>query len=658
MRILWSVVCALGVALLWGGNFTAIYPILKLLTKDTNLQGWIDKELREKEATIASAEKEIEKRTRDIETLQQQEPTPQRDQRLAEFMHNLSKHEYNLSISRWTYGWLQWGKLYVIRLCPEDRFQTLATLMGLLVGAVFFKGIFDFFQESLVGSVVSLSLLDLRNRLYRNVLRLDVGQFSEEGTHDLMARFTNDMETLATGIKTLLGKLIAEPLKAISCVVFACMISWRLTLFFLILVPIALVTMSRVGRYMKRAGRRVLESMSSLYKILQETFQGIKVVKAFTMERHERRRFFLATKDYYRKGMCVVNLEAIASPVMELIAVLAIAGALLAGAYLVLNKETHIFGLRMSSEPLEPESLLALYALLAAISDPVRKLSNVYNRIQSGAAAADRIFTYLDRQPAVPANGNGQQLPRHERTIEFQGVCFSYHHDQPILSNVNLTVKQGETIAIVGRNGCGKTTLMGLLARFLEPTHGTILVDGIDIRHVTLRSLRQQLGYVTQETILFDDTIYNNITYGSRYARREEVESATKRAFAHEFVMRTKQGYSTRIGELGSALSGGQRQRLSLARAFIRKPSILILDEFTSASDPESEMLIHKALREGAEERTTFIITHRLGTLEIADRIVVLEAGRIEAVGSHEELLRSCRTYQRLQEVQHQRQAA
>jgi ATP-binding cassette subfamily B protein/subfamily B ATP-binding cassette protein MsbA len=466
------------------------------------------------------------------------------------------------------------------------------------------------------------------------------------------------MDALSAGWKTLFGKVVAEPLKALSCVVFACFISWRLTLFFLVLVPIALLFMSKVGSYMKRASRKVLESMSSLYKILQETFQGIKIVKAFTMERYERRRFFLGTKDYYRKGMWVINLEAISGPVMEILGVMAIAGALLLGAYLVISGETHLWGLRMTIDPLDNKALLTLYALLAAIADPVRKLSNVYTKIQSGAAAADRIFHAMDRKPRVRNNPRAPRLDRHRRSIEFKEVCFSYNAGHPILTNIRLDVRFGETIALVGRNGSGKSTLVGLLARFFDPDHGAILIDGQDIRRVNLRSLRQQLGLVSQDTMLFDDTIYNNIAYGNRHAKPEEVEAAAQKAFAHDFIVKQRDGYQTRIGEMGGALSGGQRQRIALARAILRDPSLLILDEATSAADVEVEVSIHQALRDFMKNRTTFLITHRLSMLEIADRIVVLENGRIEAIGTHPELLKCCSTYQRLHEAQQQRQAA
>src|SRR5262249_45176860 len=251
------------------------------------------------------------------------------------------------------------------------------------------KGFFEFWQETLVGCVVNLSLFDLRNRFYRNAVHLDVSNFGEHGSHELMARFTNDMELLGNGTKTLFGKVVAEPLKAVVCVIFACWISWQLTMMFLVLVPVALFILTKVGRLMKTATRRLLERTSSIYKILQETFLNIRIVKAFTMEPHERRKFGSATKDYYYKAMWVVNLDALAGPIIELLGVAAVGAALLAGAYLVINQQTHLFGMRMTEQPLEAESLLTLYAFLAAIADPVRKLSSVYTRIQSGAAAAD-----------------------------------------------------------------------------------------------------------------------------------------------------------------------------------------------------------------------------------------------------------------------------
>jgi ATP-binding cassette subfamily B protein/subfamily B ATP-binding cassette protein MsbA len=683
-RLLISIACAFVAAGLWGISFTAVAPVLRILGTRTprqpsrvvalgnweisvrsqqnrekqNLQTWFRELITETQEHIARLKAVREGADREFDELSKKPPGGYSDKLMRDLSPKITKLESDLWYANLRLYFYQVGAWYCSRFFPEDPFRTLAWILVLVVVGVAIRGFFEFWQESLVGSVVNLSLFDLRNRLYRNVIHLDVNNFSEEGTGELMARFTNDMETLGNGIKTLFGKVIAEPLKAVACVLIACWISWQLTLMFLVLVPVAIFILMKVGQLMKRATRRLLERMSSIYKILQEGFQGIRVVKAFTMEPYERRRFCTATKDYYHKAMWMVNLDALASPIVETLGVAAIAAALLTGAYLVLAQKTHLFGMRMTEQPLKYESLVTLYVFLSSIADPVRKLTSVYTRIQSGAAAADRIFTFMDRQPRVRGNAHSPRLPRHGSSIEFRDVCFSYEPGRPILTNVHLQVRHGETIGLVGKNGCGKTTLVGLIPRFYDPDHGFILVDGYDIRNVHLRSLRQQIGLVTQETTLFDDTVYNNIAYGNRRAPREQVEEAAQRAYAHDFISQLSQGYQTRIGEAGAKLSGGQKQRLALARAILRDPKILILDEFTSQSDVESEALIHKALREFMRNRTTFVITHRLNTLEIAHRIVMVDNGRIAAVGTHQQLLDTCPEYQRLHHAQFQRLCA
>ncbi|HJT78205.1 MAG TPA: ABC transporter ATP-binding protein, partial [Gemmataceae bacterium] len=625
-RVGLSIACALCAAVLWGMNFTAIYPVLEILGGEHNLQEHLGEQIATIQKSIDGGipGKEgyqprvdrLNQENRDNEALQPDSDDGHafKDKRRRTLASALAKAEYDLDAARsrlWRYSVL---KKYADQFLPTDPFQTLAVIFGLVVLAVAFKGVFEFGQESLVGSVVNLSLFDLRNRFYRNTLQLDVASFGEQGTSELMARFTNDMELVGAGEKVLFGKLVAEPLKALTCVIFACFISWQLTLMFLVLVPVAVFILAKVGHIMKRATRRLLERMSNIYKILQESFQGIRVVKAFTMEPYERRRFRLATRDYCRRAIMVVNIDAAADPIIELLGVFAVALALLAGAYLVLGGHTRLFGMNMTAQPLQAPALLNLYALLAAIADPVRKLSSVYTRLQSGVAASDRIFAFLDRQPRVRSNSDGPRLGRHHEGIEFRDVCFSYEAGRPILTNVHLHVRFGETVAVVGKNGCGKTTMVGLLPRFYDADHGSILVDGVDVRRANLRSLRRQIGVVTQETVLFDDTVFNNIAYGSRGAGAEAVERAARAAFAHDFIERLPAGYQTRIGEAGAKLSGGQKQRLALARAILRDPAILILDEFTSQYDAESEALIHRALKEFMRGRTTFVITHRLNT--------------------------------------------
>jgi subfamily B ATP-binding cassette protein MsbA len=657
-RIIFSLVCALLAALFWSLNFTAIYPVLKIISTDKNLQENITDAIRKTQKNIDECEERIQSLKLESRDLDKQPPGRERAQQERRLAGRLAHMESKLESARQELYRNQIARRFIDMLFPSDRFQTLVMLICLVVGGMAFKGFFEFCQDTLVGSVVNKSLYDLRNRFFRKAIHLDMSHFNEQGTHELMARFTNDMELLGAGQKMLFGKMVVEPLKALGCVLFACWISWQLTLMFLILVPVALAILTWVGRMMKRATRRMLERMSHIYQILQETFRGIRIVKAFTRESGERCRFREATGEYYHRAMRVVRLDAMADPIIELLGIAAVAGALVVGAYLVLNRRTDIFGLQLTDYPLEAESLLQLYAYLAAIADPVRKLSSFWNRLQSGAAASDRIFHIMDREPRVQQNSEGLLVPRHSKDIEFKNVCFSYEPGHPILSGVDLHVQFGETIALVGKNGCGKSTLVGLISRFYDPDHGAIFVDGVELRTANLRSLRRQIGLVTQDTMLFDDTVLKNIAYGKPRATRAEVEQVARHVFAHDFIIKLPQGYDTRVGEAGTKLSGGQKQRIALARAILRNPSILILDEFTSQTDAESEAIIHRVLREFMRNRTTFVITHRLNTLEISDRIVVIEGGRIAAVGKHADLLKDCSLYQRLHEAHFQRRVA
>jgi ABC-type multidrug transport system fused ATPase/permease subunit len=561
-----------------------------------------------------------------------------------------------------TIGRYRWLQPYINRYLPHNGFQTLLLLIVLVMSGVAIKGLFLFLQEVLVADVMQLTLFDIRNQFYRRTMALDLSSFGDQGTAELISRFTNDMDSFGQGLNTLLGKVIREPLRALSCLSLAIWLNWRLTLLALVLVPVSALTANRAGQIMKRAVRKSLESMSNIYKILQETFQGIVVVKAYTTERRERRRFFLETKSLYRKSVRVATIDALSDPVLEMLALSTVSIALLAGSYLVLKKtiflDLGIVKLQLAAQKMAIEDLLYLYAMLAGISDPVRKLANVHSRIQRASAAADRICALMDRRPEVADKPAAIRLPRHRAQIEFDTVGFSYNGRDPVLHSLSLTVRQGETIALVGPNGCGKSTLMNLLPRFWDVKSGAIRIDGHDIRDVQIRSLRSQIAMVIQETILFEDSIANNIAYGNRHASREAVIAAAKRAYAHQFISSLPQGYDTVIGERGLGLSGGQRQRIALARAMLRDPAILILDEATSAVDIQDEALIRKAIEEFSRHRTTFLITHNLGPLQFADRIVLMNAGRIEAVGTDAELRRSSPLYRRLHEIHFQRESA
>jgi subfamily B ATP-binding cassette protein MsbA len=368
------------------------------------------------------------------------------------------------------------------------------------------------------------------------------------------------------------------------------------------------------------------------------------------MERVERRRFFDETKNLYRKSVRVAMIDALSDPVLEMLTLTTVVIALLAGSYLVLNQTMYlnlgIFKIQLAAQEMSIQDLLTLYAMLAAASDPIRKLANVHSKIQRASAAADRICSLMDRSPRVSDNKRAPRLARHRQTIEFDHVTFGYTEGSPVLRDLTLTVRQGECIALVGPNGCGKTTLMNLLPRFWDVNAGAVLIDGRDLREVQLRSLRQQIGIVLQETILFQGTIASNIAYGDPHASREAIIKAAERAYAHQFIMASPHGC-----ERGHGLSGGQRQRIALARAMLRDPAILILDEATSAVDIQDELLIRKAIEEFAKDRTTFLISHNLASIQVADRIALLNDGRVEAVGTDQELKRTSGLYRRLHEI-------
>ena len=697
-RLLASVFCALMVAALWSLNLSAIYPVLRILSSDKNLQQWIDGEIDSYQKQLDNDDRlkrlaELHALLKEIDQNPNKAETETVERKATEELAKLEGERSNLAT--WVYRY-QWLKAKVIRHLPEDRFETFVWLLVVVIGGLMLKGVFEFLHETLVGSVTNHTLFDLRNGFFRRALHQDVRQLAQTGTAELMARFTNDTEQVGTGLKVLFGKLVGEPLKAIGCFVAACCINWQLTLVFVLVVPLTIIAVVRVSKLMRKAARRVLERMSTMYKVVRETFDSLRAVKAYTREPYQRRRFRAASREFLRKAMRMIYIDAATGPIVEVLVVVAISMALASGTYLVVSGNTHILGFRMTNQPMEFATLLQLYAFLAATADPVRRLTSVYTKIQVGEAAANRIFELYDRMPAVKANPAGPRLfemrerraaarkeleeslgrpPSPEEVaarlgtplaqlgtyIEFRNVCFSYNpiQEKATLSNVSLAVRAGETIAIVGGNGCGKTTLLGLLPRFYDPDHGAVLIDGVNLRVAHLRSLRKMIGLVTQDTQLFDGTVFANIAYGKRGATREEVVEAARKSHAHDFITAKPQGYDTPMGEgAGIQFSGGEKQKVALARAILRNPSILILDEFSSAIDSASETDIHAVLKEFVRGRTVFLITHKLHTLEIADRIVVMDAGAVVDIGTHAELIARCPLYQRLCDPASARKAA
>jgi ATP-binding cassette, subfamily B, bacterial MsbA len=653
-RLIVSALCAVMVALSWCANLSAIFPVLKILGSGDNLQSWVDKEIGQLDRQLNDREvnQKVDKLEEDIDLVKAKPESPKRDEELRKLTSEQSKIHGKLSelaTLKYRYELL---KTKVICFLPTDKFQTFCWIVFGVILSVAVKGLFEFIQESYVGWVVCRTMFDFRNRFFRSTIHQDVRQLAESGSAEVLSTFGNDTEQIATGLKMLFGRVILEPMKIIGCLTAATIISWQLTLLFALIVPVALISLTYVAKKMKKASKRVLEQMTEIIQVIKESLDGIRVVKGFTREANARHRFRTITADYFRKTMRVINLDAFTGPFMELLGIAAVGVALLAGAFLVIRGQTEIFGIRMTNQQLGFESLLALYMLLAAIADPVRKLSSVFSKIQTGAAATDRIYAMIERVALIKPNAEGPMIPKHAKAIDFKHLCFSYVPGRDTLLDIDLHVKFGETIAIVGPNGSGKSTLIGLLTRFFDPDFGQVSVDGINIRHANLRSLRKQIGIVTQDTILFDQSVKENIAYSLPGATDELIEAASKKAFAHEFITELPNGYDTIVGERGGNLSGGQRQRIALARAFLRNPRILILDEFTSAVDAESDWKIHLALKDFKVGRTTFLITHRMTTLDIADRIVVMDGGRIVAIGLHDQLLLTCPVYRRLYESQ------
>jgi len=722
-RFYWSLVCASVAALMWGANISAVFPLLKILFYSQNAQVWVSDQIRESDinaqvlearlaeirrvgdqllhnslkadevkATLrAYADAELRSRpdlTKPLEATPQGEmrvssaPVDTPEHRIAEARHNelsqialpalagkkgdLNRRAEKLSdeLSS-TNLWLRRYKRaqpLVNAYLPADGFHTLVGLLGMVMVMVVVKGIFQFFQDVLVADLTQISMFEIRRQLYRKVLALDIASFDSTPSAEMMARFTNDMEMMGQGINIISGKLIREPLRIVSCLSVAFWLNWRLTILALVIVPISAVTTARAGKALKKAVRKSLESVSSIYRQLQETLQGIKVVKAYNRERYERRRFYGETKRLYKKSLKVATIDALSDPALEFLALSSVCICLLSGSYLVLRQtmflDLGLFKIQLATKLMTIEDLLTLYAMLAGVSDPIRKLSNVHAKIQRAAAAADRICALMDMEPKVKNLPGAVREVKHTLSVEFDRISFSYNGRDPILRDVSLRVHHGEKIAFVGHNGCGKSTLMNLLPRFWDAQTGSIRIDGVDIREMNLSSLRDMLGVVTQETVLFADTIANNLSFGDAKITREQIIEAAKKSYAHSFIMNLPEGYDTVLTDRGMNLSGGQRQRLALARAMLRDPAILILDEATSAVDIEDESLIRQAIEEFSEGRTTFIISHSLGTMSFADRIVMMNQGRIEAIGSEDELRRGNTMFRRLHEIHYQRESA
>jgi len=504
------------------------------------------------------------------------------------------------------------------------------------------KGVCSYFSTTLVAAAGQSAVTDLRNGLYQHILRQSFAFLGRSTTGSLMSHITTDVEKIQAAVSELAGDLLKEGLTVLSLLAVLFYMDWRLATLSLVGLPLVIVPLLRLGRRLRASNETSLRRWKDISEILQETISGFRVVKAFGMEGFEIARFRRAAARLLAVNMRITRTTAVLPPLMEGLGGLALVGALVYGSRSI------------ASHDITTGAFVAFLTALFAMYTPIKRLSRVNATLQAALAAGHRVLAVLDRHDEVPEVAEPVTLSRMKRGIEYRQVGFRYADGHgEVLRNVSFEARTGEVVAIVGTSGSGKTTLVNLLPRFYDASEGQVLIDGLDVRQATLASLRAQIGLVTQETVLFNDTVRANIAYGMDDVDEARVEAAARAAFAHDFILDLPRRYDTVIGERGSRLSGGQKQRIAIARAILKDPPVLILDEATSALDTESERLVQSALANLMRGRTTLVIAHRMTTVRDADRIVVLEGGEVRETGRHEELLRQPGgLYSRLHDLQ------
>jgi subfamily B ATP-binding cassette protein MsbA len=522
-----------------------------------------------------------------------------------------------------------------------SRFHNAWTVVAVAIIAVTLaKGLAEYFATYSINFIGHSVVRDLRNLLYSRIVQQSIAFFANNSTGRLMSAITNDIDKIQEAVSQVSADFLKQVFTLVGLLAVVLYVDWKLALFSLLLVPIVVFPSANLGRYIRLSSRSSQDKMAELNNVLQETFSGIRIVKAFVMELSEVAKFKVATQKLLKTNLRWVRAQAATSPLMEVLGAVTIAGMLLYERNEIFHRAQTTGGF-----------VAFLYALIK-MYEPIKRLTGVNNAYQQAAGASEQVFRFLDLPSEVVEKPEAAELPRFQKEIVFRQVDFDYEGGVPLLRDVSLRIGRGEVVAIVGPSGAGKTTLANLIPRFFDVTGGQILVDGVDLRDVKLSSLRAQIGMVTQETILFNDTVFNNICYGSQPGTSAAVEDAARAALAHDFIMEMPRGYQTMIGERGQRLSGGQRQRLAIARALLKNPPLLILDEATSELDTESELLVQRALGNLMAGRTVLVIAHRLSTVRRADRIVVLDRGIISEIGSHEDLVNGGGIYQRLHELQ------
>jgi len=524
-----------------------------------------------------------------------------------------------------------------------DKIDALIKICFVVFFAFFLKNIFGYLQAYFLAHVEQGSMKDLRDEAYKHLHKLPMSFFKKERVGNLISRITNDVNIVQTSISAAFLNMIREPLSIIVFLGIAISISWKLTLLALVILPVSMFIIAWIGLKLRKQSYFIQEKMADITSILQETISGVKIVKAFGMEKYENNKFMTETHNFFKLMLRIVRVRNASSPITEILSTGVGVVIIYFGGLLVLKEQT-----------LTASEFMGFLFAIFQMMPPIKELSGVNNRIQESSAAGDRIFEIIDTQPSIKNSEKAIEVPEFKNSLNLDHVSFHYEDsDELVLNDLNFSVNRGEIVALVGPSGGGKSTLVDLIPRFYDPTDGRILLDGIDIKEIKIENLREMMGIVTQETFLFNESIKNNIAYGLGEYPEEKIIEAAKTANAHNFIMEMPKGYNTVIGERGVKISGGQRQRLSIARALLKNPEIMIFDEATSALDNESELLVQEAIERLMVNRTTIVIAHRLSTIRNATRIIVLDRGRIIQKGTHDELiLEEEGLYKKLYEMQ------
>ena len=526
-------------------------------------------------------------------------------------------------------------------IAQSGQKQALVFVCIVVLASVFLTNVFRYLAAVISARIRLDAIKYLRMAIYKNVSRMHLGFFTNERKGDLMSRITNDIQEVEVSVLSSPKALFREPVQVIIYFILLFTISVKLTLFTILILPVAGGALGYIVKKLKRKAIQSQQSLGRIVNILDETLGGMRIIKAFNARDYVNKKIGAETDHYRKVNLSYSYRRELGSPVSEFLGVGIITIILYYGGSLVLDEETS----------LSASQFIAYLAIFSQIISPAKAFSQGLSGVQKGIASGERIFAVIDAVPAIQDQAGAMRLENFNQSIVFEQVSFSYDKE-PVLKNIDLNIRKGTTVALVGPSGGGKSTLVDLIPRFYDPTEGTIKIDGQPLKDCQVDSVRQLMGIVTQESILFNDTIFNNIAFGLDHAREEDVIQAAKIANAHDFISELEEGYHTNIGDRGMKLSGGQRQRISIARAIMKNPPILLLDEATSALDSESEMLVQQALSNLMQNRTSIVIAHRLSTIQHADEIIVIQNGEVLERGTHQQLLQSGGLYKKLSAMQ------